>query len=397
MLVMVALALAGIALIRSTDTTTTVSGNLVLKQAATSAVDRGIEQTIYTLWEASPSLDRTQHDAAKNYYACVRGAAGGCLAAGTAVPKIPDLLKSASGCAGTGLTAGLVANDDAGNTSCFVIERMCLNTGSAVGSNCNLSTALLRCRSRDDSLHGTGPARRRVLPRHRQGRGTAQYRDLCAGNAEVGVRRLEPFQEQHNDRLSPTRPFPILRDPPGRHADRPTAGNIRRHDHADAGAGPDSGAESGQAEHHADHGRLGQHGDGSIIPDYIAYPGSGIYHCRDGARPASIAAETRTPTAIQAAHDSPSQYDPPFRSPDYNEAFYDRTITYTPGKKADGTNLPCQGSDTTCVSPWTAVYVNGYDGYPGTNGGGTINLTTGYPDTIWCWKSSAYVTREGDS
>ena len=33
-----------------------------------------------------------------------------------------------------------------------------------------------------------------------------------------------------------------------------------------------------------------------------------------------------------------------------------------------------------------AVYVNGYDGYPGANGGGTINLTTGYPDTIWCWK-----------
>ncbi len=65
LLVMVALALAGIALIRSTDTTTTVSGNLVLKQAATSAVDRGIEQTIHALWEASPALDRTQHSAAQ--------------------------------------------------------------------------------------------------------------------------------------------------------------------------------------------------------------------------------------------------------------------------------------------------------------------------------------------
>jgi peroxiredoxin len=82
----------------------------VLKQAATSAVDRGIEQTIYTLWEAAPSLDRTQHSSGKNYYACVRGTAGGCLAAGTAVPKIPDLLISSSGCAGAGLTSGLVAN-----------------------------------------------------------------------------------------------------------------------------------------------------------------------------------------------------------------------------------------------------------------------------------------------
>jgi type IV pilus assembly protein PilX len=140
MLVMLALALAGIALIRSTDTTTIVNGNLVLKQTAFSAVDRGIEQTIHLLWEASPAPDRTQHNAAQNYYACVRGTAGGCLAAGTAVPKIPDLLKSSSGCAGTGLAAGLVANDAGGNTTCFVIERMCLNTGPAVGSNCNLST-----------------------------------------------------------------------------------------------------------------------------------------------------------------------------------------------------------------------------------------------------------------
>ena len=141
MLVMVAIALAGLALLRSTDAATSVSGNLVLKQAATSAVDRGIEQTIRALWEATPALDHTQHSTAKNYYACVRGNAGGCLAAGSAVPKIPDLLRSTSGCAGTGLTAGLVANDDAGNRSCFVIERMCLATGPAVGSNCNLSSA----------------------------------------------------------------------------------------------------------------------------------------------------------------------------------------------------------------------------------------------------------------
>lgn len=140
LLVMAALALAGIALMRSTDTTTTVSGNLALKLAATSAVDRSIEQTIHALWEVSPVPDRTQHNPTQNYYACVRGGAGGCLAAGSAVPKIPDLLRSASGCSNAGLTAGLVANDAAGNKSCFVIERMCLNTGLAVGSNCNLST-----------------------------------------------------------------------------------------------------------------------------------------------------------------------------------------------------------------------------------------------------------------
>ena len=44
LLVMVALSLAGIALIRSADTATIVAGNLAFKQAAASAVDRSVEQ-----------------------------------------------------------------------------------------------------------------------------------------------------------------------------------------------------------------------------------------------------------------------------------------------------------------------------------------------------------------
>jgi len=140
LLVMVGLAIAGVALLRSTDTATTVTGNLVLKQAASSAVDRGIERAINALWEAAPALDRTQHAPAQNFYACVRGAAGGCMAANSVVPKIPDLLTDANGCSGPGLATGLVANDDAGNRSCYVIERMCLNPGAAVAANCNLAT-----------------------------------------------------------------------------------------------------------------------------------------------------------------------------------------------------------------------------------------------------------------
>ena len=51
LLVMVALSLAGIALIRSTDTATIVTGNLAFKQAAASAVDRSIEQAIDALFD----------------------------------------------------------------------------------------------------------------------------------------------------------------------------------------------------------------------------------------------------------------------------------------------------------------------------------------------------------
>ena len=140
LLVMVGLAIAGVALMRSTDTATVVTGNLVLKQAASSAVDRGVERAINALWEAAPALDRTQHAPTQNFYACIRGSAGGCIAANSVVPKIPDLLMDSSGCSGPSLASGLIANDDAGNRSCYVIERMCLNPGAAVAANCNLAT-----------------------------------------------------------------------------------------------------------------------------------------------------------------------------------------------------------------------------------------------------------------
>ena len=140
LLVMVALAIAGVALMRSTDTATIVTGNLVLKQAASSAVDRGVERAINALWEALPALDRTQHAPGQNFYACIRGSAGGCMVANSIVPKIPDLLMDSNGCSGPGLASGLIANDDAGNRSCYVIERMCLNPGAAVAANCNLAT-----------------------------------------------------------------------------------------------------------------------------------------------------------------------------------------------------------------------------------------------------------------
>jgi hypothetical protein len=140
MLILVAIGIAGIALLRSTDTATVATGNLVLKQAASSAVDRGVERAINALWEVTPQPDRTQHLPAQNYYACVRSSTGACLTANTAVPKIPDLLLKSAGCSYSGLASGLVGVDGAGNTTCYVIERMCLATGPAVRANCNLST-----------------------------------------------------------------------------------------------------------------------------------------------------------------------------------------------------------------------------------------------------------------
>src|SRR4029077_6693909 len=80
-----------------------------------------------------------------------------------------------------------------------------------------------------------------------------------------------------------------------------------------------------------------------------------------------------------------TQFDPPVRSKDYNTIFYDPAATYRPARNSDPTSplRPCEGTDTACGGPWTAVYVDGFAGYPG-SGGATADLVNGYPDTVWC-------------
>ena len=147
LLVMVALSLAGIALIRSADTATIVAGNLAFKQAASSAVDRSFEQAVEALFNpvADPAVpnpviaDTTTNFLQQNYFACVQDAGGGCLPANSPIPEVPAVLTTTTKFANAGLNAGLVPVDAASNKSYYVIERMCANPGPAIGSNCNLS------------------------------------------------------------------------------------------------------------------------------------------------------------------------------------------------------------------------------------------------------------------
>src|SRR4029453_14165034 len=117
LLVMVALSLAGIALIRSADTATVVSGNLAFKQAAVYAVDRSIEQAVKALFDPTtdPSLsapdivDKTPDLLPQNYYACVKNAAGtACLATADPVPEIPAALANRTAFSDAGLNVSQV-------------------------------------------------------------------------------------------------------------------------------------------------------------------------------------------------------------------------------------------------------------------------------------------------
>ena len=185
LLVMVALSLAGIALIRSADTAVTVAGNLAFKQAAAVAVDRSVEHAVKVLFDpqadpstSAPTLgDRNIDHLDRNYFSHVRLIDG-------SIPEIPaELLPGSAPSVATtltdaGLRADLIDEDPAGNRVYYVIERMCANSGLAVGSNCNLSAAALGADAGTQhyqALSRVGDAYYRLTVRVEGPRNTVQY------------------------------------------------------------------------------------------------------------------------------------------------------------------------------------------------------------------------------
>ncbi|MFN0038143.1 MAG: hypothetical protein ACKVP2_01345, partial [Burkholderiales bacterium] len=65
--------------------------------------------------------------------------------------------------------------------------------------------------------------------------------------------------------------------------------------------------------------------------------------------------------------------DPPFNSSAFNTIYYNPATTYTPAVNYDGTSR-------TSYTTWTAVPNDAY----GVQFTGTIDLTTAYPDNVWC-------------
>ncbi|HKQ25149.1 MAG TPA: PilC/PilY family type IV pilus protein [Burkholderiales bacterium] len=65
--------------------------------------------------------------------------------------------------------------------------------------------------------------------------------------------------------------------------------------------------------------------------------------------------------------------DPTYNSAQFNSIYYNPDITYTPAVNYDGTSR-------TSYTTWTAVPNDAY----GIQFTGTIDLTTAYPDTVWC-------------
>jgi hypothetical protein len=126
LIAMVLLSIAGIALVRSVDTTSGVAGNIAFRMGANGPINEAIEIAIDRLFRSRTILTY-QHDVAKGYYAL--------LQAGEKPNGIPaalagDYATMSAAYSGAGLPAAVI---DA-NTKMevrYVIERMCKDPGTA--------------------------------------------------------------------------------------------------------------------------------------------------------------------------------------------------------------------------------------------------------------------------
>lgn len=139
---MVAIMLAAVALVRSVDTAALISGNLAFQQSATVSGDAGTEAAITWLaaTEAANAALNVLTNAAHPFNA--NNAAAGYYAS-------LDPAKSLTASSGTRFvwdatdSVGLAA-DSSGNTTRYVIQRMCRTAGVAVANaSCLFSGAVL--------------------------------------------------------------------------------------------------------------------------------------------------------------------------------------------------------------------------------------------------------------
>ena len=140
LIVLVAMALAGIALVRSVDVTTQVAGNLAFRQAGVQASDAGVELARKWLMAPPASL---QQDIAPSYYASWIGGV-------TSNPAVFD--------PATFYWAGKteLPIDAAGNTVAYVVHRMCELPGDPALAATNCLTAPTSASGNSNQIKGGG-------------------------------------------------------------------------------------------------------------------------------------------------------------------------------------------------------------------------------------------------
>lgn len=129
LIVLIVMTLGGIALIRSTDLTNIIAGNLAFRQAATHSGDTGVETAFQWLQDNAGLLN---NDVANAGYSANGNNPNRSPVAGQTWDAYWNSLPAAR--------IRTLAADASGNTVSFIIDRMCANAGSpTAGANCSSS------------------------------------------------------------------------------------------------------------------------------------------------------------------------------------------------------------------------------------------------------------------
>lgn len=147
LIVLVAMTLAGIALLRSVDTSSVIAGNLAFKQSATASGDAGVEAAIAWLVRTAPSGSLDQDMPGSGYYATRQDALD--LTGNKRDPVATaddDLNWDDRGAVTT------MAEDAAGNQVAYVIHRMCDGVGPLDARTC--STQQVFMKGKNDGSEG---------------------------------------------------------------------------------------------------------------------------------------------------------------------------------------------------------------------------------------------------
>jgi type IV pilus assembly protein PilX len=135
LIVMVALSIAGIALVRSVDTGLSITGNLGFRQASIPPSTWAVENAISAMFEKKTIADLEKDKTDQNYYAYRFEVKNNLKPEDKG--GVPYDLQGAT--PSNYPSTFVKENDAAGNTIRYVIERMCLDAGPATAANCDMS------------------------------------------------------------------------------------------------------------------------------------------------------------------------------------------------------------------------------------------------------------------
>lgn len=133
LIAMVILSLAGVALVRSVDTSTGVAGNIAYRQASIAAVNDAIENSVNAVFKAKTIPSQTTAHMPSHYYASIQP--------NEKANGVPDVLAGDYAAMNTKYSgAGLptpVADPVSGVEVRWVIERVCNTDGGLTTATCD--------------------------------------------------------------------------------------------------------------------------------------------------------------------------------------------------------------------------------------------------------------------